>query len=348
MRLLLGSLSAGTDSAYAPGLEAFLAFCTSHCSTFPPSGAMVLAFAVFLFEILMFTHTKVKRYVTAVRSLCVDVGAALDPFESPRLLRMYKGMARERPGPPARQKRLPITAPLLVRLINALGQVNPRLRALRAGLAIGFWALLRAGEFAFKGVDAHGNKYSILERQHVTWEADHVVIFLAESKTDYTRRGVRVKIYRSAPGQLCAYTLLHRAWALAPRQVPSAPLLQVDESGSPLTYRDLLCVIKSTLARLGFSPAVFGTHSLRIGGASQMAMCGFSVAQIKAAGRWESDCYLQYIRLGDPFYRSVASAFASAAVASLTPFGSLSPLQATAATRDNVVTLFGRQPNRRP
>ena len=59
--------------------------------------------------------------------------------------------------------------------------------------------------------------------------------------------------------------------------------------------RGLLDFIKKCVVSFGYPSSVFGTHSLRIGGASQLAMMGFTEAQIKAAGRGLSDCYLQYV-----------------------------------------------------
>ena len=75
-------------------------------------------------------------------------------------------------------------------------------------------------------------------------------------------------------------------------------------------------------------------------------MMGFTEAQIKAAGCWVSECYLQYVRLGDDFFKSLASSLGHSAVATARPFGSLPPLHAAAATSGNVVSLFQPQQRR--
>jgi hypothetical protein len=98
-------------------------------------------------------------------------------------------------------------------------------------------------------------------------------------------------------------------------RAPVCPLAPGGPHRDPLTYRELLGFIKANLPLLGFPAALFGTHSLRIGGATQMALSGYSAAQIQAAGRWSSDCYLVYIRLGDAFFRSLASALSACSVA---------------------------------
>ena len=137
-------------------------------------------------------------------------------------------MARWLPGsqgqPAPRPRRLPIAGPLLARILNTLSSNTARERALAAGVSIGFFGLLRAGEFAWKGWDARGNKYIILLRRHVTWGERDVSILLLESKTDHTRQGVRVRIFFCG-GPFCAFTLLRAACQRAPRQGPDDPLL---------------------------------------------------------------------------------------------------------------------------
>jgi hypothetical protein len=193
---------------------------------------------------------------------------------------------------------------------------------LRAGVAIGFFGLLRAGEFAFK------DDSNVLRRHQVSWCEHHVVIHLEQSKTDRLRQGVSVKIFRSQ-GPVCAVALLAKAWVASPVQTATAPLLQVDEQGNPLSYRVLLNFIKQSFASWGLSSAEFSTHSLRIGGATQLAMCQFSGEQIQAVGRWSSDCYRRYVRFPNAFFQQVASALGASAVYSDVPYGPLSPLQAS-------------------
>ena len=46
----------------------------------------------------------------------------------------------------------------------------------------------------------------------------------------------------------------------------------------------------------GASPAEFGAHSLRIGGATALFKAGASQIDIMTMGRWSSDCYRLYVR----------------------------------------------------
>jgi hypothetical protein len=207
-------------SNYSPGFRLYLQFCASHRVFFPPSAEDLLAFATHLFASQSLPPATVRRYITALRSACVDFGACLSPFGDARLSRMLAGMARIRPlaAAAARPSRLPLTPVLLSQLLGLLSAASPSGRALRAALALGFFGLMRAGEFTYKGPDS-----TLLLRRHVTWRPTHVEVFLPASKTDRAGRGVVIRLFPSG-NALCAVALL-RAWSAAPRQSPDAPLV---------------------------------------------------------------------------------------------------------------------------
>ena len=64
-----------------------------------------------------------------------------------------------------------------------------------------------------------------------------------------------------------------------------------------LDYKSFLTAIKTAAALCGFDPKRFGTHSLRIGGATILAAEGHPNHYIQKMGRWKSLTFLQYINL---------------------------------------------------
>ena len=50
------------------------------------------------------------------------------------------------------------------------------------------------------------------------------------------------------------------------------------------------------MAKIGENPDDFGTHSLRIGGATALFAAGATPTVIRTMGRWSSDCYRLYVR----------------------------------------------------
>jgi len=91
------------------------------------------------------------------------------------------------------------------------------------------------------------------------------------------------------------------AWAQRSRPLPNDPFLTCRNVlfGPPvmLEYDRLLAAVKTAARESGFDPARFGTHSLRIGGATIMAAAGLPSHYIQTLGRWKSLCFLKYIRM---------------------------------------------------
>ena len=58
----------------------------------------------------------------------------------------------------------------------------------------------------------------------------------------------------------------------------------------------MLDIIKKLMIAVGEDPDEFGTHSLRIGGATALYAQGATPMVIRTMGRWSSDCYRLYVR----------------------------------------------------
>jgi len=72
-------------------------------------------------------------------------------------------------------------------------------------------------------------------------------------------------------------------------------LFQSRTTGEALSVAQFSEMVKSRSAKVGLFHR--SGHSLRIGGATWLASCGWPEAQIKALGNWNSDSYLRYIRV---------------------------------------------------
>jgi len=205
-----------------------------------------------------------------------------------------------------------------------------------AALCVGVYGLLRAGEFCIKS-----QKSTPLLRSQVTWNDDHIVIHLLESETDVFREGVDIRIYSNS-SSTCPVAALRRCWLSAPRQTPGSPLFQ-DDTGAPLTYTTLLGVVRHLALCCGIDPSLVGTHSLRLGGASTLAILGYPSHVIRNLGRWSSLTYQLYTRINAATFKEVSMRFASASAAdqaTLSPFGVLSPAKAAAVSLDNIDVVF--------
>lgn len=69
------------------------------------------------------------------------------------------------------------------------------------------------------------------------------------------------------------------------------------ENACYLSYPKMLNSVKEAATGCGFDPKRFGTHSLRIGGATILAAAGMPNHYISKLGRWKSLAFLNYIHM---------------------------------------------------
>jgi integrase len=337
--LIMSSLATSTMSGYAASQRRFFNFGTGHgvpdSEMLPPSELTLIAFATFLFEREGASHGAVQRALCGVKSCCKFLGLSVAGFASAQLELLLRAMKKKR-GPKKRPSRLPITIPILSAMITLLRKRKSTV-VLRAALAMGVYGLMRAGEFCFKkGGD-------VLARSDVRWFPSKVVITLRESKTDVFREGVEIQLFKN-DSHTCPYTLLRKAWDRAPLKRPDAPLLQ-NADGSPFTYLVLQARLKAICKELGWRGSITA-HSLRIGGATSLAMLGYPASTIRTLGRWRSLSYQLYLRLQDSDFAGVSNAFGSmpeaqGAIFSPSAFGGISTAAATDVSFENIDTVFG-------
>ena len=74
------------------------------------------------------------------------------------------------------------------------------------------------------------------------------------------------------------------------------PLFRVPSTNSPLCYDTVLSTIRNLMLEVGENPDQFGTHSMRIGGATALFAMGADETVIKTMGRWCSDIHRLYVR----------------------------------------------------
>jgi hypothetical protein len=79
--------------------------------------------------------------------------------------------------------------------------------------------------------------------------------------------------------------------------------------------------VKAVMRAAGRNPALFGGHSLRIGGATAALAAGVPPNLIRLMGRWKSDVYELYCCMSVEAALGVGLAIASADVAPLSEVG---------------------------
>ena len=93
----------------------------------------------------------------------------------------------------------------------------------------------------------------------------------------------------------------------------------------------------AALERIGIRNV--GMHSLRIGGATSLAMLGVSPEVIRVIGRWKSLCYQLYVRVSTATLKATAHTLAKASRSRPGAFGPMTLSQAQAVTQESLESL---------
>lgn len=279
---------------YLSAQRRYLDFCRQD-GRLGPDGALLPAdeqtlmrFSALLADSL--THSSIKVYLSAVRSLHIDHGLPDPLVNCLQLQRLLRGVKRVQGSPSP--SRLPITIDLLKVIQQSLDMKDSDHVMLWAACCLGFFGFLRAGEFTVNSSFDPSIHLSIGDIQ-----ADSLVnpscfkVFIKCSKTDPFRKGCDIYVGRGN-SSVCPIVALSNYLAL--RGPSPGPVFQF-ASGRPLSRERLSSTVQSILSAAGYAGS-FSGHSFRIGAATTAASRGVPDHLIKTLGRWSSDAYQVYIR----------------------------------------------------
>lgn len=201
--------------------------------------------------------------------------------------RLLRGWKKERV---VKDSRKPVSFVLLGSLIEASREVcsSPYEAALlSAAFALAFFGAFRVGELVPPSRFSPGG----LRVDDVVVCADSLRIRLRTSKTDQLGQGAWVHL-RSVQGGVCPFGLVTQFMVL--RVTGDRFLSHLD--GVPLTRFQFTSVFKKCLSAVGENLGDYGTHSFRIGAATEAVRAGLAEGDVMRIGRWQSRCYAGYVR----------------------------------------------------
>ncbi|PPQ83077.1 hypothetical protein CVT24_012468, partial [Panaeolus cyanescens] len=301
--LLWHGLASSTRQSYASGQRSFLNFITLHPNLQHAPGqplpASPEAIAEWIADMVFrnLSASTIRSYISALRSLHIDLGLPYTAFDSPILQRVLRG-AKRLLGSKQVLRKLPINLEILQKISSTIPS-SPSLDDLvfDAAIKLAWSGFLRCGEFTTK------SKFSPttnLSRDSVDFKpsfdnADHIKLTLPSSKTDTFRKGVTITISAAAAGlSTCPVTALKRLFIASPTSSPQEPLFRLKD-GSPLSRSHFIATLHERLRLLGIDPTAYSGHSFRRGAATAANAAGYSDVEIQLLGRWRSDAYKLYI-----------------------------------------------------
>ena len=222
------------------------------------------------------------------------------------VLRALKGRANMQPTTPTR---LAVTPDVLWLLKNKLLMANmkaSRKRMIWAAATFLFVGSMRAGEILPSGKSSFiknatllNNHVKLVERNIEGEIREMLVVHLESPKEDKSKKGVDVELFRLENSFFCPVYAWKR-WRGKSKlsHEGSAPVFR-EEDGRGFTQNELNKVLKELLKdEIDYDQRKISGHSFRAGITTMMAKLGYSQELISLQGRWRSEAYLNYCKLG--------------------------------------------------
>lgn len=191
---------------------------------------------------------------------------------------------------------LPITGPILCKLIDALPQVvTSRFHhiMLKAMYLLAFYAFLRIGEITVKST----KELKVLQLTDVTFHNEDGILQGASLILRVYKHSDHPKtIYLPCDmaNSYCPVKALNDY--INPAQHKTGPLFCFP-CGSPVSHSYFSNCLKLTLSFINLDPKFYKGHSFRIGAATAAAAKGVPLSVIQTRVRWKSEAVKHYIRL---------------------------------------------------
>eukprot|EP00913_Durusdinium_trenchii_P026135 g24517.t1 len=285
----------------------------------------LLRFMTYLAHVMQRTEGTVKQRLFAIK-----MGHLVAGHDDPTLnrVRIWAALNGFKRWQPETKRKYPVLPGMLVWIRRHLSSCDTLSKGdqviLWAAIMVGFFFLLRASEFlvtvgrswgstrTLKGSDIEARK----DNMQVTnfHQAEEVVIYLKGSKTDQYNQGTVRNQFKSG-NELCVVSALADYQNIKPERFAGAeenqPLFRF-EDGKPLQRGDIQNLIQLAAVADGQSTTRYGSHSLRIGGATAMYQTTKDLDVVKRFGRWNSDAFHGYLWESHERQRDLAKGMAGA------------------------------------
>ena len=260
---------------------------------FPLSINTLALFIAFLAE-RKYAASTVLTYISAL-SYPHRLASLSDPTKADMIQIALRGYSKLNPS---FDVRLPISLPILENIIAASDHTQSALyyrKMTQAMYAFAFFAALRVGELTYR---THQSQRNLILLNQITFmetrkgSISAIKLTLRNYKHSDTSKPVDIFLYREHP--VCPVSLL-LAYLNLRGNFPGPLFCWPD--ASPISRSFFTSALTAALNFCNLDVSKYKSHSFRIGAASWAAAKGFSDAQIRSFGRWNSNAFLRYIRI---------------------------------------------------
>ena len=323
----------GSHRTYSTGYRAFLEFCRLggvdpslkikhpmfRLNTSAYNIAVIMSFMSYGASVKGWSPETIRVYVNGIRDQFRRQLFDTEVFKSIHIRDTLAGIRLDYRcvnDEAAEKQRLPFTIEMFLYMVKF---VVPRStienRALIVCVCIGLALLCRASELLMtpdnhylRGLDVrfHTNNSRSDEENyfppsqaatHVLSAVTGVSINIRSAKNDQAGKGHKYYFSKRTVSDSIAFCLVTEMFQWAAFATPADLDPFLSHKGTwQLSYAAYLRTVKRVAKDCGFNPNRFGTHSIRIGGASILAAAGHPNHYIRMMGRWNSETFMRYLR----------------------------------------------------
>lgn len=188
------------------------------------------------------------------------------------------------------EKRRPVSFSILQRLINSLTFLcasDYEGTLFKVSFCLSFFGALKVGELLSLSQLQIGG----LQESDVVRVRGAICLRIRRSKTDIFSKGKWI-LLRKVGGLTCPVIAVDDYLAIR----PAGWAFLINADGTFLTRFQYSAMFRKALGFIGESALEFGTHSFRIGAATEAALACLSVSDVQRIGRWRSASFAGYVR----------------------------------------------------
>ena len=264
------------------------------------------------------------------RLFAIKMGHVVAGYEDPTLhrTRLWAALAGYKRWQPDTKRKYPVLPSMLRWIHRHLqgGEHNPKdACVVWAAIMVAFFYLLRASEYlvqqnrswserrVLKGKDVEGRRDN--KACANVSEAEELVIYLTGSKTGQYNQGTVRNHFKSGDPVLCpviAMATMQRAFPHRFQGAQAGEALFRYKDGTPVQRAEIQGLIQLAALADGQAGSRYGSHSLRIGGATAIYLSTKDLDHVKRFGRWSSDSFHGYLWEAHERQKGLASSMAAA------------------------------------
>ena len=302
-----------TRAAHASNIAAFIEFCLHQRLAYLPPSLLTL---LIYFESLaqrLHTYASVINHVNSLKFFFRAIQVPCPLLQDPAVTKFLKALPKTMRNPSVRRQ--PLTIFQLITILTMCDRHGPDQHTYRLAYVVGFFCMLRRSNLAPNWPHQFDPlRHPVRADLLLTPNGLQLTQRWAKNLQEPSARKIFLPVL---PGHVLDPVVLFEAMLIhSPTLSPTQPLFTLSD-GTPLPASHLHDFLKDCVSEMGYSPAAYGLHSLRIGAASLSRALGCSTDEIQRHGLWKSNSVQLYLRDNLADKLAIPRAFASSL---LTPF----------------------------